>query len=82
MTVAAGFEHAQGAGAGSLQLAQAGTCTSWFNSCAARCKKDKPTDRACVSDHCSPKLAQCKASGCYSEGKDYGGAQHCGLKRG
>lgn len=58
------------------------TCASFQNTCAARCKKDNPQDEDCVSDHCSPKLAQCRSTGCWEEGRRYGGKQTCNLRRG
>jgi hypothetical protein len=67
--------------AGAIQMA-AGSCTATFNVCVARCRKDNPQDKACPSDHCSPKLAQCKSTGCWQEGQRYGGRQTCGLKTG
>jgi hypothetical protein len=66
---------------GSFRLAAGGSCQSWFSSCAVRCKQRVPDDKNCVSDHCSPKLAQCRASGCWQEGNAYGGGRHCGLAK-
>jgi hypothetical protein len=79
---AVGPARSQSAGADLIQLAQGSTCKSWFNNCAARCRKDNPQDRNCPSDHCSPKLADCKANGCWQEGNRYGGGRTCNLKRG
>jgi hypothetical protein len=60
----------------------ADTCASFQSTCAVRCRKDNPQDKSCVSDHCLPKLAQCKTTGCWQEGQRYGGGQTCGMKRG
>lgn len=60
----------------------AGSCSGTYNMCVARCKRDNPQDRACPSDHCAPKLATCKTSGCWQEGRRYGGKTTCDLKRG
>lgn len=66
---------------GSFQVAQGGSCQSWFSNCASRCKTRAPTDKSCVSDHCSPKLATCRRTGCWQEGAQYGGAKHCNLSK-
>lgn len=68
---------------GSFQIAQSGSgsCSSWFNSCATRCRQRAPQDKNCVSDHCSPKLSVCRSTGCWQEGAQYGGGKHCGLKK-
>ena len=63
-------------------LVAAGSCGGFYSTCAARCKKDNPADRNCASDHCAPKLAECKSSGCWHEGRRYGGGKTCNLKRG
>jgi hypothetical protein len=57
------------------------SCQGMFSQCAARCKSRAPTDKSCVSDHCSPKLATCRQSGCWQEGKQYGGQRTCNLKK-
>ena len=59
----------------------AGSCKGFQSSCAARCKTRAPTDANCVSDHCSPKLAQCRSTGCWQEGAAYGGALTCNLAK-
>ena len=66
---------------GSFQVAQAGSCQSSFRTCAARCKERAPKDKSCASDHCSPKLAECRQTGCWQEGALYGGAKQCGLPK-
>ncbi|MES2750281.1 MAG: hypothetical protein V4661_02810 [Pseudomonadota bacterium] len=63
------------------QTAQGASCTSTLNTCAARCRKDNPTDRNCVSDHCSPKFETCKSSGCWQQGGRYGNVLTCNLTR-
>ena len=71
-----------GIASGATLVAAAGSCTGIYNTCVARCRKDVPDDKACPSDHCMPKLATCKTSGCWQEGARYGGKQTCDLKRG
>lgn len=66
---------------GSFKIAQGSSCQSWYNNCATRCRTRLPNDKNCVSDHCSPKLATCRQSGCWQEGKAYGGGKHCGLAK-
>jgi len=74
---AGGSVHAQDR---AIQLAAAGGCMSKYNTCVMRCRRDVPQDRNCPSDHCSPKLSTCKATGCWQEGRRYGGQKSCGLK--
>ncbi len=66
---------------GSFLMAQGGTCRSFQDTCAARCVARLPDDKNCVSDHCTPKLAECRKTGCWQEGNLYGGAKTCGLAR-
>ncbi len=61
------------------QPAQGASCSSTLGTCAARCKKDNPTDKNCVSDHCSPKFETCKTSGCWQQGARYGNVLTCNL---
>jgi hypothetical protein len=66
---------------GSYMTAQGGTCRSFQDTCAARCLARVPDDKNCVSDHCTPKLAECRKTGCWQEGNLYGGAKTCNLAR-
>ncbi len=68
-------------GDGSFKVAQAGSCQSMFRTCAARCRERAPQDKNCVSDHCSPKLSECRQTGCWQEGALYGGGKQCGLAK-
>ncbi|HEX7792295.1 MAG TPA: hypothetical protein VF467_17405 [Afipia sp.] len=61
--------------------ADAATCSGSFNTCASRCKTKYATDKSCVSDHCSPKLATCKSSGCWQQGGDFGNVLTCNLDK-
>ena len=65
----------------SIGLSAAESCSSFQATCAARCKERLPGDKSCVSDHCTPKLAECRTTGCWQEGKLYGGALSCNLKK-
>ncbi|QLP98291.1 MAG: hypothetical protein HZY79_14205 [Rhodoblastus sp.] len=58
------------------------SCGGFQAVCAQRCKERAPTDTSCVADHCSPKLLECRSSGCWQEGKMYGGKLTCGLRKG
>lgn len=78
--VTLGGGAASAANDGSFQMAAAGSCKSHHSTCAQRCRKDNPTDANCVSDHCNPKLAACRQSGCWQDGRRYGGQEFCGLK--
>lgn len=72
---------AQSSPPGSFQVAKVGSCQSWFRTCAARCKERAPLDKACVSERCTPKLSDCRLSGCWEQGELYGGAKQCGLAK-
>lgn len=63
------------------QPAQGASCSSSARTCAVRCKKDNPTDKNCVSDHCTPKFETCKTSGCWQQGGRYGNVLTCNLDR-
>lgn len=62
---------------------QASSCQSFFSQCAARCVNNAKgeTKAKCTADHCSPKLASCRQSGCWTEGAAYGGGTTCNLKK-
>jgi len=61
----------------------ASSCQSFFSQCAARCANNPKgeTKAKCTADHCSPKLASCRQSGCWTEGNVYGGGTTCNLKK-
>ena len=61
--------------------AAAADCSSFQAMCAARCKQRNPGDADCVSDHCTPKLQECRSTGCWQEGRLYGGATTCKLRK-
>lgn len=62
-------------------VAQAASCSGSFNTCASRCKTKYAHDKNCISDHCSPKLATCKSSGCWQQGGDFGNVLTCNLDK-
>ena len=64
-----------------IQLAQAASCQSFQRTCAARCQQRLPGDKDCVPDHCTPKLVECRKTGCWQEGAMYGGALTCKLAK-
>jgi hypothetical protein len=66
---------------GSFKIAQGGSCQSWFRTCTVRCKERAPLDKNCVADRCTPKLLECRQSGCWSEGALYGDTKQCGLAK-
>lgn len=57
------------------------SCGQIHATCVKRCKADNPTDKACPSDHCDPKLSECRKTGCWQEGRRYGSALHCNLTK-
>ena len=65
----------------SFAPADAATCSGSFNTCASRCKTKYASDKNCVSDHCTPKLATCKSSGCWQQGGDFGNVLTCNLEK-
>ena len=52
------------------------SCSGWYPICQKRCVAQKIS-----CGHCDDLLATCKQTGCWREGKNYGGAQHCNLKK-
>jgi hypothetical protein len=67
-----------------IRLAQASSsCQNFFSQCAARCASNAKgeSQAKCTADHCRPKLASCRKSGCWTEGAAYGGARRCGLAK-
>lgn len=72
-----GFMFFTGLGSASAQ----GSCSGFQSMCAKRCKQRAPQDVNCVSDHCSPKLRECRSSGCWQEGQLYGGKLSCNLTK-
>jgi hypothetical protein len=68
---------------GTLRLAQAtpGSCQGFQDMCARRCPQWAPNDPKCVADHCTPKLLECRRTGCWQEGQRFGGALTCNLRR-
>lgn len=65
----------------SLFQVAANSCRAMHATCAKRCKQRAPTDANCVSDHCDPKLSECRQTGCWQEGRLYGGAETCNLAK-
>lgn len=63
--------------------AQASSCQTLFNQCSARCVNNAKghTQAKCTADHCRPKLATCRRSGCWTEGAAYGGGKTCNLQK-
>jgi hypothetical protein len=61
--------------------AGAASCSGSFGTCAQRCKTKYATDKNCISDHCSPKLATCKSTGCWQQGGDFGNVLTCNLDK-
>lgn len=63
--------------------AQASSCQAYFSQCSARCVNNAKgeTKAKCTADHCRPKLATCRRSGCWTEGAAYGGGTTCNLKK-
>ncbi|MCB9999911.1 MAG: hypothetical protein KDJ20_01705 [Hyphomicrobiales bacterium] len=71
------FAVAAGADTSSAQTSCSGFQSMW----AKRCKQRVPGDANCVSDHCTPKLQECRSTGCWQEGRLYGGRETCNLRK-
>jgi hypothetical protein len=52
------------------------SCGGWYPICRQRC-----VAQGIECGHCDELLATCKRTGCWKEGKKYGGARHCNLKK-
>lgn len=63
------------------ETALAASCSGSYNTCASRCKTKYAHDKNCISDHCSPKLATCKSTGCWQQGGDFGNVLTCNLDK-
>lgn len=63
--------------------ARASSCQAFFSQCSARCANNSQghSKAKCTADHCSPKLSTCRQTGCWTEGKAYGGGKTCNLKK-
>ena len=57
------------------------SCSAFQTMCAKRCVAREPDDPDCTSDHCTPKLKECRSTGCWQEGQLYGGKLTCNLKK-
>jgi hypothetical protein len=58
------------------------SCAAFFNQCKARCPQwSKDPVAKCTADHCSPKLATCRSTGCWTEGPRFGGGKFCNLQK-
>lgn len=68
--------------AGSSSVSAQNSCGGFQSMCAARCQQRAPQDKNCVSDHCTPKLQECRSTGCWQEGRLYGGKLTCNLRKG
>jgi hypothetical protein len=55
----------------SAEAASAASCSSWKGICHGRAG----------GSYCDSMFNACMSSGCWTEGKRYGGATHCGLTK-
>jgi hypothetical protein len=68
---------AQSLPSGSFMVAEAGSCRGWLGTCNSRCGHGAK----CGPGFCSSKFEECRQTGCWTEGSNYGSAEHCGLKK-
>ena len=59
-----------------MEVAAQTSCSGWYPICWQRCVAQKIS-----CGHCDDLLATCRSTGCWREGKNYGGKQHCNLKK-
>jgi hypothetical protein len=59
-----------------VEVAAQTSCSAWKAVCLTRCPSLKI---GCA--HCDDLLATCRRTGCWTEGKNYGNARHCNLKK-
>jgi hypothetical protein len=57
------------------------SCSAFHAICAQRCRTDHAENKNCSAEFCSPKLGQCRSSGCWQDAPSYGGALHCNLAK-
>lgn len=58
----------------SAEIAAQDSCAALFGRCKSRCPEwSKEPLAKCTADHCSPKLATCRKTGCWTEGPRFGG---------
>jgi hypothetical protein len=63
-------------GALALEVSAQTSCSGWYPICKQRCVAQNIS-----CGHCDDLLATCKSTGCWREGKNYGGKLHCKLKK-
>jgi hypothetical protein len=61
---------------GTLEASAQTSCSGWYPICRQRCVEQKIS-----CGHCDDLSATCRRTGCWTEGKNYGGTRHCGLKK-
>ncbi len=59
-----------------LEASAQTSCGEWYPICRQRCVAQNIS-----CDHCDELRATCKRTGCWTEGKKYGGQRHCNLKK-
>jgi hypothetical protein len=59
-----------------LEASAQTSCSGWYPVCKQRCVQQNIS-----CGHCDDLLATCRRTGCWTEGKNYGGARHCNLKK-
>jgi len=55
------------------------SCGEWNSTCRARC--DQSSGGASCTKYCAGQMAQCRQSGCWTQGQRFGGARHCNLRK-
>jgi hypothetical protein len=60
-----------------FEVAAQSSCSGWNATCVTRCKEGGATS----CPRCAEQLSECKKTGCWTEGKSFGGAKRCDLKK-
>lgn len=55
------------------------SCSEWNSTCRARC--NQTNGGASCAKYCAGQMAQCRQSGCWTQGQRFGGARHCNLRK-
>jgi hypothetical protein len=59
-----------------LEASAQTSCSGWYPVCRQRCITQK-----IGCGICDELMATCRKTGCWREGRNFGGQRHCGLKK-
>ena len=64
-------------GALSFEAAAQSSCSGWRSTCVSRCKGQGFQN----CSRCDEEMSNCRRSGCWRETPQFGGKEHCNLKK-